>query len=252
MKKKINPKITVAIVVFNRVKTLSDALQSIAEQNYKNIEVIVIDGGSTDGTLDVIKRYDTLITYSVSEKDSGIYDAMNKALDKATGDWILFMGSDDKLYSKTIFSNIVPKFKKNAVNIGMVVKSDDMNIEGGFLFANFRVAFNNPCQQCVFYPKKAYSRFRFNLKYKIFGDWDYNLRVFCKYPVHYFKDVVSIYCVEGISSCVRDTDFLNDRERIIKENYSKTQMLIYRLLKFRRIIQDKIQGTNNYKGILYD
>lgn len=252
MKEVIDAKITVAIVVFNRVKTLGDTLQSIAEQDYKNIEVIVIDGGSTDGTIEVIKKYNSLITYSVSEKDNGIYDAMNKALDKASGDWILFMGSDDKLYSKTVISTVVPKFKKNAVNIGMIAKSDDMNIEGGFPFAKYRVSFNNPCQQCVFYPKLAYSKFRFDLNYKIFGDWDYNIRIFCKYPVHFFKDVISIYCVEGISSCVRDFDFFNAREKIIRDNYSKVQMLIYKLMRFRRVLQDKLKGKNNYKGILYD
>jgi len=252
MKKIIDSKITVAIVVFNRAKTLGDTLASIAAQDYKNIEVIVIDGGSTDGTIEIIKKYDSLITYTVSEKDNGIYDAMNKALDKATGDWILFMGSDDKLYSKTVFSTVAPKLKEDAVNIGMVAKSDDMNVEGGFSLAKYRVSFNNPCQQCIFYPKAAYSKFRFNLKYKIFGDWDYNIRIFCKYSVHFFKDVISIYCIEGISSCVRDLNFLNDREKIIKDNYSIHQMLIYKFMKFRRIFQDKLSGKNIYKGILYD
>lgn len=252
MEKEIDSKITVAIVVFNRVKTLGDTLQSIAEQDYKNIEVIVIDGGSTDGTIDVIKKYNSLITYSVSEQDNGIYDAMNKALDKATGDWILFMGSDDKFYSKNVLRQIVSKLKKNAVNIGMVAKSDDMNIEGGFPLAKYRVSFNNPCQQGIFYPKVAYSNFRFNLKYKIFSDWDYNIRIFCKYPVHYFKDVISIYCVEGISSCVKDYDFLNDREKIIKDNYSALQKLIYIFMKLLRLFLDKVRTKKLYKGLLYD
>lgn len=252
MEKNMNPKISVAIVVYNRVKTLGDTLQSIADQNYDNLELIVIDGGSTDGTINVIKKYESLITYTISEKDNGIYDAMNKALDKATGDWLLFMGSDDKFYNNSVLSSIVKKFKKNAVNLGMVEKSDDKNIEGGFPIAKYRVSFSNPCQQALFYPKIAYSKFRFNLKYKIYGDWDYNIRIFCKYPVHFFKDVVSVYCTEGISSCTKDFVFMNDREIIIKENYSKLQMLLYYVMKERRIIQDKLQRKNAYKGILYE
>ncbi|WP_051537691.1 glycosyltransferase family 2 protein [Treponema sp. C6A8] len=252
MKRLENPKISVAIVVYNRVKTLGATLQSIANQNYNNIEVIVIDGGSTDGTTDIIKKYESLITYSVSEHDNGIYDAMNKALEKATGDWLLFLGSDDKFYNKNVLNSIVPKFKKNAVNLGMVEKSDDLNIEGGFPLAKYRVSFSNPCQQALFYPKVAYTKFRFNLKYKIFGDWDFNIRMFCKYPVHFFKDVVSVYCTEGISSCSKDSVFINDREKIIRDNYSKIQMMIYFIMKYRRVIQDKFQRKTSYKGVLYE
>jgi glycosyltransferase involved in cell wall biosynthesis len=80
------PKISIITVCFNSASTLRDTIESIIQQDYQNIEYIIIDGGSTDGTLEIIKEYKARVNYSISEKDSGIYDAMNKGIEVATGD----------------------------------------------------------------------------------------------------------------------------------------------------------------------
>ncbi|MGB9762804.1 MAG: glycosyltransferase family 2 protein [Minisyncoccia bacterium] len=89
------PLITVITVVFNGAKTLEDTIKSVINQTYPNVEYIIIDGGSTDGTLDIIKKYEDQIDYWISEPDKGIYDAMNKGIEVAVGRWINLLNSGD-------------------------------------------------------------------------------------------------------------------------------------------------------------
>jgi len=105
------PLITVVTVVFNAATTIEESILSVINQSYGNIEYIVIDGGSTDATLDIIRKYENAIDYWVSEKDKGIYDAMNKGINTSTGDWVNFMNAGDLFNSMNtvdqIFSTIL-------------------------------------------------------------------------------------------------------------------------------------------------
>ena len=96
-----NPFISIVTVSYNAVTTIEQTILSVLNQTYSNIEYIIIDGGSTDGTVDIIKKYTDKISYWVSESDKGIYNAMNKGIDCSTGDYILFCNADDTLYSST-------------------------------------------------------------------------------------------------------------------------------------------------------
>ena len=89
------PLVTIVTSVFNGGHLLENTIKSIISQTYSNIEYIIIDGGSKDQTIDIIKKYDANIDYWISEPDDGIYFAWNKALQRATGDWIAFIGADD-------------------------------------------------------------------------------------------------------------------------------------------------------------
>ena len=96
------PLVTIVTAIFNGEKYLEETIESVLNQTYKNIEYIIIDGGSTDKTLDIIKKYESKIDYWVSEKDKGIYDAWNKAIKVSNGEWISFLGADDILNSNAI------------------------------------------------------------------------------------------------------------------------------------------------------
>ena len=102
-------KVTLITATYNSAKNLRDCLQSVAEQTYPNIEHIVIDGGSSDGTMDLVKSFPS-VTKFISEPDKGIYDALNKGIQLATGDVIGFAHSDDMLAEKDIISRIVNSF----------------------------------------------------------------------------------------------------------------------------------------------
>ena len=108
-------KITVVTIAYNCVKDIETTIKSVVEQTYKDIEYIVIDGVSTDGTLEIIKQYSDQISCIISEPDKGIYDAMNKGLYKATGEWIIFMNAGDSFVDNNVISDI--DFKNNMVGI---------------------------------------------------------------------------------------------------------------------------------------
>jgi glycosyltransferase involved in cell wall biosynthesis len=101
-----NPKLSIITIVYNNVQDIERTMLSVINQTYSNIEYIVIDGASNDGTLDVINKYNPRIAKLISEKDKGIYDAMNKGLNIATGDYVLFMNSGDELFAADTVSEI--------------------------------------------------------------------------------------------------------------------------------------------------
>ena len=103
-------KISIITVAFNSAKTIKDTIDSILSQDYDNIEYIIIDGGSTDGTVDIIKKYGDKIDYFISEPDKGIYDGMNKGINAATGDIVGILNSDDFYPNNFVISNVAKTF----------------------------------------------------------------------------------------------------------------------------------------------
>lgn len=101
-------KLTIITINYNNLDGLKKTVESVVNQTDRNFEYIVIDGGSTDGSVDIIKEHETLIDYSVSEKDNGIYNAMNKGIRKATGEYCLFLNSGDYLADKNVIKNVLP------------------------------------------------------------------------------------------------------------------------------------------------
>jgi len=102
----LQPKLSVITIVYNNAADIERTMLSVLEQTYRNIEYIIVDGLSTDGTLDIIKKYEDKLSKLISEKDDGIYDAMNKGLAAATGDYVLFMNSGDEIYAKDTVARV--------------------------------------------------------------------------------------------------------------------------------------------------
>ena len=106
-------KITIATVVLNARNNISETIQSVLGQTYKDIEYIIIDGESSDGTIDILKQYEPKITRLLIEKDTGLYDAMNKALELSTGDYLIFMNSGDTFVTPYVIEGVVNSIKHN-------------------------------------------------------------------------------------------------------------------------------------------
>ncbi len=185
-------RISIITVVYNNKATIANAIESVLSQNYKDIEYIIIDGKSTDGTLDVINHYSSRISKIVSEKDNGIYDAMNKGLRLATGDVIGILNSDDFYANNSILSEVMSQFNKDHdldILYGdlVYVKPDDVNKlvrkwKSKPYNSNFFENGDVPPHPSLFVSSRVYKEAGyFNLKYRLASDYEFMLRIFKKF-----------------------------------------------------------------------
>jgi len=195
------PLISIIVVVLNRADCFERCIQSILGQSYDNVEFIVIDGGSTDGTLDILYKYSDKIDYWVSEPDQGLYYAMNKAVEIANGDWLNFIGSDDVLLN-SLESMVVQLQNTQAIYYGDVYGVGNKRIYNGPF--NARQFYSQGLhQQGMFYPRSVFSTRRYDVTYRIAADWDLNLRCYIDGPYQfiYIRELVAIYNdIDGLSS----------------------------------------------------
>ena len=125
------PRVSIITIVYNGISTLEKTIQSIASQTYKNIEYIIVDGSSTDGTVDLIKKYNSKISKWISEPDNGLYDAMNKGIDIATGDYLWFINSGDEIYSPETLTMLFTNNPLSDIYYGDTIMIDDQGAEIG-------------------------------------------------------------------------------------------------------------------------
>lgn len=223
------PLITVITVVFNGEKYLEETIQSVINQTYDNVEYIIIDGGSVDGTLEVIRKYEEAIDYWVSEPDMGIYDAMNKGVKLASGDWLLFLGSDDLLICD--IKSLVHRYFHDRDNLfyGNVLLKKAQRVYDG-KFSRYKMLKRNICHQAIFYPKRTSRTFSYNLKYAIAADYALNLAIFGQNPDKciYMPELISLFNDDGMSSHKTDHQFRIDMFELVKLHYPlRYKILIY-------------------------
>jgi glycosyltransferase involved in cell wall biosynthesis len=214
------PLISIITVVLNSGEVLEQTILSVIEQSYQNIEYLIIDGGSTDTTQEIINKYSDKIDYYISEPDNGIYDAMNKGIAAAKGDWVYFLGAGDILYNK--LHDLAPQFTDPmTIYYGDVYHNDIQRIYDG-KFPAYKLAVNNICHQAVFYPSKALQKYKFNTRYKIFADHALNMQCYGDKEIKfkYVPVLVCNYQGGGISAVKPDREFFEDKMSIIRENFS--------------------------------
>lgn len=217
----MNPKFTVIIPTFNAAGTITAALESVLMQSFTGFEVWVIDGGSSDGTVNVLTAYagkDKRVQW-LSETDNGIYDAMNKGIGKACGEWVYFLGSDDTLHDKQVFETIVKTAEANPqaeMIYGNVLLSAPIGFNHDSLvfageFHSNRLLTANICHQAIFYRRDLLKKFGgFNTKYRLLADWDFNLRCFNRISPVYIENIVANFTAGATSAQNRDEPFFDD------------------------------------------
>lgn len=212
-----NAVISVIVVTYNAAKTLQTCLDSIYAQTYPAIELIIIDGNSTDGTQGILTTNNSRINYWISEPDKGIYDAMNKALKKVTGQWIYFLGADDELLPD--FSNIVGKLSSpNRVYYGSVLTR---GLPPLGKVSDYYWAKHGIIQQAIVYPKLAFEKYSYNLKYKSSADFAFNMQCFGDKNIEFFylDNVIAKFADTGVSGQSRDLVFEKDKPTLILKNF---------------------------------
>jgi glycosyltransferase involved in cell wall biosynthesis len=197
------PLISIITPTLNSGSYIENCLLSVAGQTYGNIEHLIIDGRSTDDTLDIVKRFKArhLHVRLVSEIDNGIYDAMNKGIRQANGEWIYFLGSDDKFYDDYVLTDIFTRksYRETKIIYGDVLINGDAGwAKDGDLydgeFTLIKLIEKNICHQAIFYKKTVFDKSGlFNIHYSICADWDMNFRLWARYSFQYKKRLIAIF-----------------------------------------------------------
>ncbi|WP_418512683.1 glycosyltransferase family 2 protein [Corallibacter sp.] len=203
-----DPLISIITVVYNGANTIEQTILSVLNQTYPNIEYIIIDGKSTDGTIDIIKKYEDKIEKWVSESDKGLYDAMNKGVSKARGELIGIINSDD-WYEPSAIELVVSAYKKEPKK--KVFHADRYDVlpnnqkkrypfnpsKAKFLF--YAMTYNHAS---MFFHKDIYSQYKYNDQFKVFSDYELVLKLYLKTPEYfkYIKETYVNYRIDGISA----------------------------------------------------
>lgn len=220
-------KLSIITINYNNEVGLKRTIESVVQQSYKDFEFIVIDGGSNDSSVSLIKQHETSITIWVSEKDQGIYNALNKGIQKATGDYLLFLNSGDHLYSHDVL-------EKNQFELdGTDLVCFDIHVLGqGFDQINthpdtirFSYLFEETfAHQSVFIKRSLFDQVGlYDESLKIVSDWKFFIHALATHHCSYkcVHNTLSVYYFDGISSTAQGT-FTRRKERIkvLKEEFS--------------------------------
>ncbi|MGN7808436.1 glycosyltransferase family 2 protein [Flavobacterium johnsoniae] len=245
-------KVSIITVVYNNEKTILDAIQSVISQSYDNIEYIIIDGGSEDNTVVKINEYKDRISHFISEKDKGLYDAMNKGIKMATGEVIGILNSDDLYQDFDVINDVMKQFN-NDIDLDILygnlvyVKTDDINRivrkwKCKPYYNHFFENGNVPPHPALFVRKKVYDEAGlFNLDYKLAADYELMLRMFKK---HFFKvkymDRLIVKMRLGGATNKSFVNILNQNREIVrawKGNSFKAPFYLMPMRIYKRLIQ---------------
>jgi glycosyltransferase involved in cell wall biosynthesis len=195
--------ISIITVVRNGASVIANCIESVLAQQIEGMEYIVIDGASTDGTLEIIRRYGGAITVCLSEPDGGLYDAMNKGLRLARGRYVHFLNADDHYVATDTLRKLLPQLDEHTVCYGAMIyqEEDGRQRRLGSPFSWDRELMESHIPQpTLFVPSQLYREVgEFNLEYRIAADYDMVLRLAKRFPVRFVDQPVTLMMAGGIS-----------------------------------------------------
>lgn len=242
-------KISVITICYNAEKTIGETIKSVIAQSYKDLEYIIIDGASTDKTLEIIKRYQKIFPIIlISEKDQGIYDAMNKGTDLASGDYLNFMNSGDHFFNNSVIAEAVPFLdsKYDIVYGNMEVIYKDFKLikkepEPKYLW-------QGPVNhQSSFIKRETMKKYKYNTANKLVADFEFFLNVY--YQGGRLKKIdqtIASYSNDGVTQ-VNDKQVIEDCYKTIKKFNSNVCIGIYYKLLLIKPTLKKILPRNIFK-----
>jgi glycosyltransferase involved in cell wall biosynthesis len=242
--------VSIITVCYNRKNTVAKSIESVLGQDYPNIEYIIIDGNSSDGTKDIIESYSDKISKYISEPDNGMYDAINKGLNLATGDLVGLMHSDDVFYDSDVVSKIVSKFENQSetegvYGNGIYVTNDAAaklvrnRIGGAYDFDNLKSGWL-PLHPTVYLRKSLIEKYGvYDLNFKIASDTEFLLRYLYKHKIKlsYLDDYIVKMRMGGLStSSSRAIEVLFEDYRIYKYHRLPALRAVF-LKKLKALVQ---------------
>ena len=238
--KKDEPLISIITVVLNNEKYLEEALESLKSQSYRNFEHIVIDGGSSDRTLEIIKKNDENIDYWVSKKDKGIYDAFNLGMKLARGDYLGFLNSDDKFTGDAL--NILKRYILNFPNKDFIFGAVKKHWGILYGYKPYKIfwswGFYSSHSTGFFIKTNSAKKVGlYNLKYKYSADYDYFFRMIVKNKLKGVgtkkNEIFGIFRRGGFSSTIKFRDhFFEEISIRLDNNQNKLLVLIIFIYKY--------------------
>ncbi len=224
----LHPKFSIITVTYNAAKVLEDTMQSVVTQTYKNVEYIIVDGGSTDGTISIINKYKEHISRVVSEPDKGLYDAMNKGIKLATGDYLCFLNAGDAFHEDDTLQLMVHSISGTQLPEVLYGETDIVDSEGHFLhkrrlsapailtWKSFKKGML-VCHQAFFARRDLIEPY--DLQYRFSADFDWCIRIMKKAKVLHNTHLTLIdYLNEGMTTRHHKAS-LKERFRIMAKHY---------------------------------
>ena len=232
----LTPKFSVITVTYNAAAVLEDTIQSVITQTYHHVEYIIVDGGSTDGTLDIVAQYRDRIATIVSEPDKGLYDAMNKGMRLATGDYLCFLNAGDSFHEDDTLQSIAHSLTGSALPDVIYGQTELVDSEGHFVrmrrlsapehlnWKSFRQGML-VCHQ-AFFAKRALAE-PYDLRYRFSADFDWCIRVMKRaHTLHNTHLTLIDYLEEGMTTRNRRAS-LCERFRIMVKHYGWVSTVLH-------------------------
>lgn len=214
--------LSIITINYNNKEGLKKTIQSVCDQSFKEVEYIVIDGGSIDGSKEYIKEHGNKITFWLSEPDNGIYHAMNKGIKHANGDYLLFLNSGDMLINNNILTDVLPYFTDELDIIsGSILTSDNRVLRTPNKLTTTFFLNNSLHHPATFISKKLFKNSCYNEQKKIVSDWEFFVDSIVKKGASYLiiDEVVSVFDTNGISNRAEYLELINNERNDYFTNY---------------------------------
>lgn len=223
-----HPLISVITPVFNGEKFIGDCIEKVQKQSFRNFEHVIVDGLSSDDTVGIVKKYEGRFKNVLlhSEKDKGIYDAMNKGISLAKGGWLFFLGCDDYFFEDDVLEKVaafIVNHKHAQLVYGNVWYEKLGRLYDG-AFDMEKILKHNICHQSIFYHKQVFEIIgNYNLLYKIEADYEFNLRCWLSGRIthHFIPLTIAFFADGGFSAAARDANMVVNYPEIMVQQIRK-------------------------------
>ncbi|HYA43514.1 MAG TPA: glycosyltransferase family 2 protein [Syntrophobacteraceae bacterium] len=237
------PLVSIVLAVFNAEDALRTTLESICSQTYSQRELLIVDGGSSDETLDIIGEMEDSVDYWMSEPDRGTYDAFNKGIGLAKGDWLYFIGAGDFFVDETVLERVFTPLPKGKLIYGNVIWGNTGKHYDG-RFSKLKLCRRNISQQAIFYHRDLFGKWGgFDIRYGLLADYAFNMKCFGdpNTSPEYKKMDIAYFGLDGISARMSDETFEVDKADLIRGSMGRRYLILLQLHQAQRAVVKRVE-----------